>query len=78
MVGYLVTVHCCLLMGEKPVVYACDRRDKIGLSLKEEVGQMLSGCPSSSNNFSVDSFIICAIRGFINLLMGVPSGLRAK
>jgi len=38
---------------------AHDQRQQKGLSLKEEVGQMVFGCPTSSNNCNVDSFTIC-------------------
>jgi hypothetical protein len=66
-----------------PIGYLCAHTDKTnknkkGLNLKEEVEQMISDCPTSSNNCNVDSFIICASRGFINPLTGFPRRLKGK
>jgi hypothetical protein len=36
------------------------KENKKGLNLKEEVGQMLSNRPTTSNNFNVDLFIVFA------------------
>jgi hypothetical protein len=33
-----------------------DNENEIELSLKEEVGQMLSDCPTTSNNCNVEKF----------------------
>jgi hypothetical protein len=53
------------------------KENKNGLSLKEEVGQMLSDCPTTSNNRNVDSIIICS-GGFAIPLRFLTGGLKAK
>ena len=66
-----------------PAGKTCDlgvrlKRAKTVLNLKEEVGQILSNCPTTSNNCNFDSLIICASRGFIVPLTGVSRcGLKA-
>ena len=55
------------------------KRARTVLNLKEEVGQMLSNCPTTSNSCNVDSLVICASRGFIVPLTGFSRlGLKAR
>jgi hypothetical protein len=61
--GCLATAQSCLLTIGKPHDLCVHLKRTKGLSLKEEVGQMLSDCPTASNNFNVDSLILCASRG---------------
>jgi len=50
------TGHRLLTWG-KPVTYACaQKRTKKGLNLKEEVGQRIFHCPTTSNNYNLDVY----------------------